>query len=54
MSVYSCANCFSQNGLGFFRFPAQSERRQRWIAAVNMNDWEPKNHSCGQRFVSDT
>ena len=53
--AHSCANRHGAiEGLGFFRFPVQPEKRQRWIVAVNRKDWSPRKHTriCGQHFVS--
>ena len=51
--AYGCTNRFVKEGtLGFFRFPAEPERRRRWIVAVKRKDWVPKKHTriCGQHF----
>ncbi|TNN53102.1 THAP domain-containing protein 11 [Liparis tanakae] len=40
--------------LSFYRFPRDSERKQRWIAAVNREGWVPNDGSrlCSSHFVS--
>ena len=46
----------SENGskLSFYRFPADSERRLKWVAAIQRKNWEPSNYSwiCSAHFVS--
>uniref|UniRef100_A0A8C5E8W4 THAP domain-containing protein 1 n=1 Tax=Gouania willdenowi TaxID=441366 RepID=A0A8C5E8W4_GOUWI len=31
--------------LSFYRFPRDPERKQRWVAAVNREGWEPNDGS---------
>ncbi|KAM4559396.1 uncharacterized protein PAE49_013822 isoform 2-T2 [Odontesthes bonariensis] len=40
--------------LSFYRFPRDSERKQRWIAAVNREGWVPNDGSrlCSTHFIS--
>lgn len=50
----NCTNRFSKDsGIGFYVFPADSERRKRWIHAISRDKWEPKSHDrvCGDHFV---
>ena len=49
------ANCSEKGSkLSFYRFPADSERRLKWIAAVQRKNWEPTKCSwiCSAHFVS--
>ena len=41
-------------GLSFYRFPTDSYRRNKWIAAIKRENWQPKEHSwiCSAYFVS--
>jgi len=43
-------------GVSFHRFPADPDRRRRWIAALNRKDWEPNEYTwlCGRHFISGT
>ena len=48
-------NWFSKgSGISFYRFPTEPERRERWMAAVNIKDWAPTNYTwiCSKHFVS--
>ena len=50
-----CRNTYNKgNGIKFYRFPANPEKRARWVAAVNRKDWIPKDYSwiCSQHFVT--
>ncbi|XP_028291655.1 uncharacterized protein LOC114454923 isoform X2 [Gouania willdenowi] len=40
--------------LSFYRFPRDPERKQRWVAAVNREGWEPNDGSrlCSTHFIS--
>ena len=40
--------------LSFYRFPADSERRLKWIAALQRKNWKPTQYSwvCSAHFVS--
>uniref|UniRef100_A0A8C9T4M6 THAP-type domain-containing protein n=1 Tax=Scleropages formosus TaxID=113540 RepID=A0A8C9T4M6_SCLFO len=40
--------------LSFYRFPRDPERKQRWIAAVNRQGWQPNDGSrlCSTHFIS--
>ncbi|XP_048834736.1 uncharacterized protein LOC125709837 [Brienomyrus brachyistius] len=40
--------------LSFYRFPRDPERKQRWIAAVNREGWQPNEGSrlCSTHFIS--
>ena len=41
-------------GVIFYRFPADLERRARWVAAVNRKNWQLTDHSwlCSCHFIS--
>ena len=50
--VKSCCaaiNCCNRSKKGstvsFYRFPVNSERRARWISAINRKNWKPSEHS---------
>ena len=41
-----CVNRFVKgNGIKFYRFPADLDRRRRWIAALNRKDWQPSEYN---------
>ena len=49
-----CANRYKKgSGLGFFRFPADLQRRETWVKAVSRAKWCPSTHDrlCGDHFV---
>ena len=51
----NCANRFQKgSGIGFYVFPMDSERKQRWVRAISRDRWEPKltDRLCGEHFVS--
>ena len=50
-----CHNTYIKgNGIKFYRFPANSEKKAKWVAAVNHKDWIPNEHSwiCSEHFVT--
>lgn len=50
-----CVKRFSKgSGIHFYRFPENTERRARWVAAVGRKNWEPTEYSwlCSTHFVS--
>ena len=50
-----CHNTYIKgNGIKFYRFPANSEKKAKWVAAVNRKDWIPNEHSwiCSEHFVT--
>jgi len=50
-----CSNrAFKGSKLSFYRFPADPERRQKWIAALRRKNWKPNRHSwvCSSHFIS--
>ena len=52
--VVGCNNvCDKGNGLSFYTFPRDADRRSRWIAAVNRKDWYPNEHTviCSEHFI---
>ncbi|XP_019857093.1 PREDICTED: THAP domain-containing protein 4-like [Amphimedon queenslandica] len=52
-AVY-CSNRFSKgSGLHFYRFPADPDRRNLWVAAVNRKNWQPTQYSwiCSSHFI---
>ena len=53
--VPGCSNQYSKyNGLHFYRFPADLNRRNAWIAAISRKDWVPTEYSwvCSSHFIS--
>ena len=55
-----CAvDCFNiheaGNGLNFYRFPKDPDRRSKWIAAVNRKDWPPTEYTviCCKHFINN-
>ena len=44
--------CYFQ--VSFFRFPVDTQQRDRWIAALRREDWLPTQYSrvCSAHFVS--
>ena len=52
-AVY-CSNRFSKGcGLHFYRFPADPDRRNLWVAAVNRKNWQPSPYTwiCSSHFI---
>ena len=52
--VYKCTNRAGITaGVGFYRFPANPQRRELWEKAVARKDWKSKDHSrvCGHHFI---
>ena len=50
-----CSNVFRKgSGIQFYRFPVDLERRSKWIAAVNRQNWNPTEYNwiCSKHFVS--
>ena len=50
-----CVNRYSKgNGIKFYRFPVNLDRRRLWIAALNRKDWQPSEYSwlCSDHFVT--
>ena len=50
-----CSNVFRKgSGIQFYRFPVDLERRSKWIAAVNRQNWNPTEYTwiCSKHFVS--
>lgn len=41
-------------GVSFYRFPADLDRRARWIAAIKRKNWQPTKNSwvCSSHFIS--
>jgi len=55
--AYGCRSRAGKTlGLGFYRFPAQAQRRELWEKAVARKDWHSKDHSrvCGRHFIHGT
>ena len=50
-----CNNlCEKGNGLTFYTFPTDPDRRSTWIAAVNRKEWYPTEHrtvKCSEHFI---
>lgn len=54
-SAFGCSNRQGQKeGLSFYRFLANVERRLKWIAAVKRENWQPSSTSriCSEHFIS--
>ena len=52
--VFGCTNRAGKTvGVGFYRFPANPNRRELWEKAVARKDWKAKDHSrlCGHHFI---
>ena len=50
----NCSNlCVRGSGLSFYTFPADLDRRNKWIAAVNRKNWYPTEHTviCSEHFI---
>ena len=58
--VISCCAVGCQNRqepnsqISFYRFPADKERRQKWIAAMKRSNWIPTKYSgiCSDHFIN--
>ena len=51
-----CANRASKgSGISFYRFPADPERRAKWVAAVKREDWQPSKYTwiCSANFIRE-
>ena len=45
--AFGCSNVYRKGyGLQFYRFPVDSDRRRRWVAAIGRKDWTPTDYSC--------
>ena len=54
-SAVGCTNMYKKgNGISFYRFPTNVERKRKWIAAVRWENWMPTKYSwiCSQHFVT--
>ena len=56
-SVCAVSGCNSQagtDGLSFFRFPADPERRKLWEDFIGRQNWKAKDHTriCSRHFIS--
>ena len=41
-----CSNVYRKgNGIKFYRFPNDTERKAKWIAAVKRENWTPSQHT---------
>ena len=50
----NCSNlCVRGSGLSFYTFPADLDRRNKWIAAVNRKNWYPTELTviCSEHFI---
>jgi len=50
-----CHNAFEKgNGIHWYKFPPEPERRARWISAVRREDWKPQRNTliCSEHFIS--
>ena len=53
--AFGCTNRYYKGTkLSFYRFPADRERRSKWVAALKREDWQPSEQSwvCSAHFVS--
>lgn len=52
-SAYGCKNRRPINGVSFYRFPADAERRRKWVIALRRENWKPAENSrlCSVHFV---
>ena len=58
MFISCCAvGCTNQqqwgSSISFYRFPADIDRRNKWISAVKRANWTPSNYSriCSAHFI---
>lgn len=44
----------SEGNISFYRFPADKDRKNLWITAVNRKDFHPTEYTrlCSQHFIS--
>lgn len=50
-----CAQRFSkEDGIPFYRFPSNTERRRMWVAPVGRKDWALNEYAwiCGKHLIS--
>ena len=55
-SAVRCTNrALKTSGISFYRFPADPERRAKWVAAVRREDWQPSKYTCicSAHFISE-
>ena len=53
--AFGCSNVYRKGcGLQFYRFPVDSDRRRRWVAAIGRKDWAPTDYSwiCSEHFAT--
>ena len=50
-----CHNTYKKGDtIKFYRFPADPDKRARWVAAVNRKDWIPNEYTwiCSEHFLN--
>ena len=53
--VVGCTNYVGKKpGLRFYSFPADTQRREKWVAAVRRKGWQPSKHTriCNEHFIT--
>ena len=52
--AYNCTNRYGVPGIKFFRFPAEKQRRDKWVSAIRRHKWKPNEYSrvCSSHFIS--
>ena len=54
--VCSCCayNRYGVPGIKFFKFPAEKQRRDKWVSAIRRHKWKPNEYSrvCSSHFIS--
>ena len=54
MPIHWCQNRQGKSSVSFYRFPANLEQRNKWIAAIKRKNWQtsPYSRVCGAHFVT--
>ena len=53
--VVGCTNYVGKKpGLRFYSFPSDTQRREKWVAAVRRKDWQPSKYTriCNEHFIT--
>ena len=52
-AIGCCNRSKKGSTVSFYRFPVNSERRARWISAINRKNWKPSEYSwlCSDHFA---